>query len=304
MAEEKKKETAKKPTTEKKATTAKKPAAKKAAAPKADAVAKKPAAKKPAAKKAAAPKAEKKVEAPKEETPKAEAAPKAEKKVEAEAPKEETPKAEAAPKKEAPKAAEKKPVAKPESSGDEGTLGSTDIRMADLYKDRVIDILMKEFNYSTLMQVPKINKITVNIGVGEAVTNNKAIDNAVRDLTAITGQKPLVTRAKKSIATFKLREGMPIGCMTTMRGTRMYEFLDRLVNFSMPRIKDFRGISDKSFDGRGNYTFGLKEQIIYPEIEYDKIDKIRGMNITITTSANTDEEGKALLRQMGMPFRN
>lgn len=334
MAEEKKKTTKAAP---KKAVTAKaaatkaadKPAEKKAAAKKAapkktaakkDAP-KKDAEKKPAAKKAtvakestakkttkpAAAKAtkseakvEKKVEAPKveakvetkEEKVKVEVAPE----VKEEAPKVEAPKVEA----------KKEPKATPAPSGDdsEGTMGSTDIRMEDLYKTKVIDALMKEFNYTSVMQVPKITKVVVNMGVGEAVTNNKAIDGAVKDLTAITGQKPLVTKAKKSIATFKLREGMPIGCMTTMRGDRMYEFFDRLINFSMPRIRDFRGLSDKSFDGRGNYTFGIKEQLIYPEIEYDKIDKIRGMNITIATSARTDEEGKALLRFMGMPFRS
>lgn len=279
--------------------TEKKPAAKKATVAK-ESTAKK--ATKPAAAKAtkseakSEAKVEKKVEAPKVETKeekvKVEAAPE----VKEEAPKVEAPKVEA---KKEPKA-----TPAPSDNDTEGTMGSTDIRMEDLYKTKVIDALMKEFNYTSVMQVPKITKVVVNMGVGEAVTNNKAIDGAVKDLTAITGQKPLVTKAKKSIATFKLREGMPIGCMTTMRGNRMYEFFDRLINFSMPRIRDFRGLSDKSFDGRGNYTFGIKEQLIYPEIEYDKIDKIRGMNITIATSARTDEEGKALLRFMGMPFRS
>jgi large subunit ribosomal protein L5 len=154
------------------------------------------------------------------------------------------------------------------------------------------------------MQVPKLERIVLNMGLGEAVKEIKVVDAAVRDMAAITGQKPVVTKAKKSIATFKLREGMPIGCMVTLRGDKMYEFFDRFVNFSVPRIRDFKGVSDKSFDGRGNYTIGVKEQIIFPEIEYDKIDKIRGMNITICTTSNTDEEAKALLKSMGLPFRS
>jgi large subunit ribosomal protein L5 len=177
-------------------------------------------------------------------------------------------------------------------------------RLKEKYKKEVAPAMMKEFSYENVMQVPKLEKIVVNIGLGAAVNDSKIIDFAVSDLTKITGQKPVVTKAKKAIANFKLREGMPIGCKVTLRGTMMYEFFDRFVNFSLPRVRDFRGISDKSFDGRGNYTVGITEQIIFPEIEYDKIDKIRGMNVTVNTTADTDEEGKALLRFMGMPFRN
>ncbi|VAV83513.1 LSU ribosomal protein L5p (L11e) [hydrothermal vent metagenome] len=176
-------------------------------------------------------------------------------------------------------------------------------RLKEFYTKEAIPALMKECKYKNVMQVPKLTKITLNMGLGEAVKDVKIVEAAVRDMTAIAGQKPVVTRAKKSIATFKLREGMPIGCMVTLRGARMYEFLDRLINFSMPRIRDFKGVSDKSFDGRGSYTVGIKEQIMFPEIEYDKIDKIRGMNITFNTTAPTDEEAKALLKQFGMPFR-
>jgi large subunit ribosomal protein L5 len=176
-------------------------------------------------------------------------------------------------------------------------------RIKETYKSEVVPTMMKDFNYKSVMQVPKLEKIVLNIGVGEAVKEIKSLDGAVSDMTKISGQKPVVTRARKSIAVFKLREGMPIGCKVTLRGARMYEFYDRLVNFSIPRIRDFRGLSDKSFDGRGNYTMGIKEQIIFPEIEYDKIDKIRGMNITINTTASDDEEAKALLKHMGMPFR-
>lgn len=176
-------------------------------------------------------------------------------------------------------------------------------RLKEQYDKEILPQLMKDFKYKNVMQAPKLDKVVINIGVGEAVSDMKVLDGAVADLTAITGQKPIIRRAKKSIAAFKLREGMPIGTKVTLRGVRMYEFFDRLVNFSMPRIRDFRGISDKSFDGRGNYTLGIKEQIIFPEIEYDKIDKLRGMNITIATTAKTDEEGKALLKQLGMPFR-
>ena len=163
--------------------------------------------------------------------------------------------------------------------------------------------MMKEFKYRNIMQVPKLEKVTVNMGLGEAVQDIKVIDSAVQELAAITGQKPVVTRAKKSIATFKLRAGMPIGCMVTLRGDKMYEFLDRFLNFSLPRVRDFRGVSDKSFDGRGNYTLGIREQIIFPEVDYNKIGKIRGMNITITTTAKTDEDAKALLKYFGMPFK-
>jgi large subunit ribosomal protein L5 len=163
--------------------------------------------------------------------------------------------------------------------------------------------MMKKFEYKSVMQVPKVEKIVINMGVGEAVQNSKVLDNAVEDLTSISGQKPVITRAKKSIAGFKLREGMPIGVKVTLRGARMYDFLDKLINISLPRVRDFRGISPKSFDGRGNYTLGVKEQLIFPEISYDKIDKVRGMDVVIVTTANTDEEAFALLSEMGMPFR-
>lgn len=177
-------------------------------------------------------------------------------------------------------------------------------RLRGTYAKDTVPAMMKEFKYKSVMQVPKLEKIVLNMGLGEAVSDIKVVDAAVRDMGAITGQKPLVTRAKKAISTFKLRAGMPIGCKVTLRGDKMYEFFDRLVNFAMPRIRDFKGVSDKCFDGRGNYTLGVKEQIIFPEIEYDKIDKVRGMNITIGTTARTDEEAKALLKFMGMPFRS
>ncbi|GAA4723737.1 50S ribosomal protein L5 [Brevibacillus fulvus] len=176
-------------------------------------------------------------------------------------------------------------------------------RLKEKYQNEIVPALMSKFNYSSIMQVPKVEKIIVNMGVGEAVGNAKALDSAVEDLQIITGQKPVVTRAKKSIAGFKLREGMPIGAKVTLRGERMYYFLDKLMNVSLPRVRDFRGVSSKAFDGRGNYTLGLKEQLIFPEIEYDKIDKVRGMDIVIVTSAKTDEEARELLTQMGMPFR-
>ena len=163
---------------------------------------------------------------------------------------------------------------------------------------------MKEFSYKNVMQVPRIKKITLNMGVGEAVADKKQIENAVRDMTAIAGQKPVVTKARKSIAGFKIRDGWPIGCKVTLRGARMWEFLDRLIAVSIPRIRDFRGTNGKSFDGRGNYSMGVREQIMFPEIDYDKVDAIRGLDITITTSAETDEEGKALLKAFNFPFRN
>jgi large subunit ribosomal protein L5 len=175
-------------------------------------------------------------------------------------------------------------------------------RLKEAYLKQVIPALIKEFNYKNPMAVPKIEKISLNIGMGEATQNSKLIDGAVAELTAIAGQKPVVTKARKSIAAFKLREGMPIGCAVTLRGDRMYEFFDRLVNVALPRVRDFRGVSSKSFDGRGNYTLGLKDQLIFPEIDYNKVDKIKGMNICITTTAKTDAEGLALLRHMGMPF--
>src|SRR6185295_2309655 len=176
-------------------------------------------------------------------------------------------------------------------------------RLRQLYQKTVLPALTKEFGYKNVMAVPKIDKITVNIGMGEATQNAKLMDGAVNEMTQIAGQKPVITKAKKSIAAFKLREDMPIGCMVTLRGDRMYEFFDRLVNVALPRVRDFRGISSKSFDGRGNYTLGIKDQLIFPEIDYAKVDKTKGMNISITTTARTDAEGLALLRQMGMPFR-
>lgn len=175
-------------------------------------------------------------------------------------------------------------------------------RLKDQYRSDVIPQLMMEFGYKNVMQVPKVEKIVVNIGLGEAIQNAKAIDAAVGDLSAITGQKPVVTRAKKSIAAFKLRAGMPIGAMVTLRGPRMYEFLDRLVSTALPRIRDFRGVSPNAFDGRGNYTLGVREQIVFPEIDYDKIDKTRGLEMSIVTTAKTDQEGRRLLALLGMPF--
>jgi large subunit ribosomal protein L5 len=177
-------------------------------------------------------------------------------------------------------------------------------RLKDYYRNKVVPALTKEFKYKNYMQVPRLEKIVVNMGVGEAIQNIKALESAVADLSMIVGQKPVITKARKSIATFKLRQGMSIGCMVTLRGDRMYEFFDRLVNVTLPRVRDFRGISPKSFDGRGNFALGLKEQIIFPEIDYDKIDKIRGMNVVIATSAKTDEEARQLLRLMGLPFRS
>jgi Ribosomal protein L5 len=177
-------------------------------------------------------------------------------------------------------------------------------RLQQVYKEKVIPALQSEFEYKNVMQVPKVTKITLNMGVGEAVADKKQIENAVRDMTAIAGQKPVVTKARKSIAGFKIRDGWPIGCKVTLRGERMWEFLDRLIAVSIPRIRDFRGLNGKSFDGRGNYSMGVREQIMFPEIEYDKVDAIRGLDITITTSAETDEEGKALLRAFSFPFRN
>lgn len=176
-------------------------------------------------------------------------------------------------------------------------------RLQEKYIDSVRPELAKKFAYKSSMQIPKVEKIVVNMGVGDAVANSKVLDDAVEELTQITGQKPVVTKAKKSIANFKLREGMPIGCKVTLRGERMYQFLDKLVSVALPRVRDFRGISGNSFDGRGNYTLGVKEQLIFPEINFDKVKKIRGMDIVIVTTARTDEEGRALLQLMGMPFR-
>ncbi|HDF5753612.1 TPA: 50S ribosomal protein L5 [Staphylococcus aureus] len=176
-------------------------------------------------------------------------------------------------------------------------------RLKEKFNTEVTGNLMKKFNYSSVMEVPKIDKIVVNMGVGDAVQNSKVLDNAVEELELITGQKPLVTKAKKSIATFRLREGMPIGAKVTLRGERMYEFLDKLISVSLPRVRDFQGVSKKAFDGRGNYTLGVKEQLIFPEIDYDKVSKVRGMDIVIVTTANTDEEARELLANFGMPFR-
>jgi len=176
-------------------------------------------------------------------------------------------------------------------------------RLKELYQKNVVPALTKEFGYKNTMAVPKVAKITINVGMGEATQNAKLLDGAVNELTQIAGQKPVITKARKSIAAFKLREGMPIGCTVTLRGDRMYEFLDRLVNVSLPRVRDFRGVSTKSFDGRGNYTLGIRDQLIFPEIDYNKVEKVKGMNICITTTAATDQEGVALLAQMGMPFQ-
>ncbi len=177
-------------------------------------------------------------------------------------------------------------------------------RLQALYRDKIVPELTSKFGYQSVMQVPRVTKITLNMGVGEAVADKKIMDNAVGDLTKIAGQKPVVTKARKAIAGFKIREGYPVGCMVTLRGARMYEFLDRLVTVALPRVRDFRGISGRAFDGRGNYSLGVKEQIMFPEIEYDKIDAIRGLNISITTTAKNDEEAKALLAAFRFPFRN
>lgn len=176
-------------------------------------------------------------------------------------------------------------------------------RLKDKFKNDIVKAMMDKFGYKNVMEVPRLEKIVVNMGVGEAIQNSKAIDAAVNDLMIITGQRPVVTKAKKSIAGFKLRAGMSIGCKVTLRGDRMYEFADRVINVALPRVRDFRGVSPKSFDGRGNYSLGIKEQLIFPEIEYDKIDKVRGMDIVFVTTAKTDEEARELLRLMGMPFK-
>jgi len=176
-------------------------------------------------------------------------------------------------------------------------------RLKEKYQQEVVPALQKEFNYKNPMQVPTIHKVVVNIGMGEAIQNARAMDAAVSDLSVITGQRPVITRAKRSVAAFKLREGMQIGCMVTLRGERMYYFLDKLMNVALPRLRDFQGVSAEAFDGRGNYTLGLREQLVFPEIDYDKIDKVRGMEVSIVTTARTDEEGRRLLRLMGMPFK-
>jgi len=177
-------------------------------------------------------------------------------------------------------------------------------RLQQQYREKVVPDLMKKFGYKTTMQVPRITKITLNMGVSEAVADKKVMDNAVSDLTKIAGQKPVVTKSRKAIANFKIREGVPIGCMVTLRGVRMYEFLDRFVTVALPRVRDFRGISGRAFDGRGNYNVGIKEQIIFPEVDYDKVDALRGLNISITTTAKTDDECKALLTAFRFPFKN
>lgn len=176
-------------------------------------------------------------------------------------------------------------------------------RMKTRYKEEIVPALQKEFSYANPMQVPGVHKVVINIGMGEAIQNAKAMDAAVSDLATITGQRPVITRAKRSVATFKLREGMQIGCMVTLRGDRMYQFLDKLMNVALPRLRDFQGVSADAFDGRGNYTLGLKEQLVFPEIDYDKVDKVRGMEVSIVTTARTDEEGRQLLKLMGMPFK-
>ena len=175
-------------------------------------------------------------------------------------------------------------------------------RLKDLYKDEIVDAMIKKFGYKNIMEVPKLDKIVINMGVGEAKENAKVLDSAVKDLETITGQKVVLTRAKNSVANFKIREGMPIGCKTTLRGEKMYDFMDRLVNLALPRVRDFRGVSTDSFDGRGNYALGVKEQLIFPEIEYDKVEKVRGMDVIVVTTAKTDEEARELLRLFGMPF--
>lgn len=176
-------------------------------------------------------------------------------------------------------------------------------RLKEKYQQEVAPALLKEFNYKNSMQVPGVHKVVVNIGLGEVIQNAKAMDAAVADLAAITGQRPIITRAKRSVAAFKLREGMQIGCMVTLRGDRMYQFLDKLLNVALPRLRDFQGVSSEAFDGRGNYTLGLREQLVFPEIDYDKVDKVRGMEVSIVTTARTDEEGRRLLKLMGMPFK-
>jgi len=204
------------------------------------------------------------------------------------------------PKKEAQAAKKEAAPAKPAGP----RLPAPPARLAVYYREKVVPDLMQKFGYKTVMQVPRIRKITLNMGVGETTTDKKVLDHAVADMTRIAGQKPVVTKARKSIANFKVRANFPVGCMVTLRGARMYEFFDRLVNIAMPRIRDFRGVSNRAFDGRGNYSLGFKEQIIFPEIDYDKIDTLRGMNIAITTSAKTDDEARALLAAFRFPFKH
>lgn len=180
---------------------------------------------------------------------------------------------------------------------------ATTPRLQQRYQNEVMPALQKEFGYTNVMEVPALHKVVINIGMGEALQDAKRMDNAVRDITDITGQRPVVTKAKRSVATFKVREGQSIGCMVTLRGRRMYDFLDKLMNVALPRLRDFQGVSADSFDGRGNYTLGLREQLVFPEVDYDKVDKVRGMEITIVTTARTDEEGRRLLRLLGMPLK-
>jgi large subunit ribosomal protein L5 len=202
-----------------------------------------------------------------------------------------------------PKKEAKKEVAAPKvASGPQEP--APPARLAALYKEKVVPELMQKFGYKTILQVPRLRKITVNMGVGETTTDKKILDHAVADMTKIAGQKPVVTKSRKSIANFKVRANFPVGCMVTLRGARMYEFFDRLVNIAMPRIRDFRGVSNRAFDGRGNYNLGFREQIIFPEIDYDKIDQLRGMNIAITTTARTDDEARALLSAFRFPFKH
>ncbi len=202
-----------------------------------------------------------------------------------------------------PRSSAKKEVVAPELSQDSGSEHQFAPRLRDTYRDQVVPALMKEFGYGNLMQVPRLERIVLNVGMGEAIQNVKLLESASAELGIITGQKPITTRAKKAIAGFKLRQGMPIGAKVTLRSRRMWEFLDRLISLALPRIRDFRGVSPKAFDGRGNYTLGLKEQLIFPEIEYDSVASIHGMDITIVTTARTNDEGKALLKHLGMPFR-
>jgi large subunit ribosomal protein L5 len=202
-----------------------------------------------------------------------------------------------------PRSSSKKEAAVPEVSQDSGSEHQFAPRLRETYREQVVPALMKEFGYGNLMQVPRLERIVLNVGMGEAIQNVKLLESASAELGTITGQKPITTRAKKAIAGFKLRQGMPIGAKVTLRSRRMWEFLDRLISLALPRIRDFRGISPKAFDGRGNYTLGLKEQLIFPEIEYDSVASIHGMDITIVTTARTNDEGKALLKHLGMPFR-
>jgi large subunit ribosomal protein L5 len=217
--------------------------------------------------------------------------------------KETKPKPEAKAKREGKGGPEAKPQTELERAAEPRARTNTKARLREHYVKNVVPALKNEFGYKNPMAVPKIEKVALNIGLGEATGNSKLMDGAVNELAAITGQRPVITKAKKSIAAFKLREGMSIGCMVTLRADRMYEFLDRLMNVALPRVRDFRGVSPKSFDGRGNYTLGLRDQLIFPEIDYNKVEKVKGMNVSITTTAKTDAEGLALLRHMGMPFR-